>query len=196
MPRAVVRWTLIGLLTLLFYWMLGRSPAADSTAARAPAEPPFAAQLAAVKAGESQEIRVTRAVTTDADLAELAGLNGLLRLNLPHGEFTDEGLAVIRTLPDLALLRIGSPRLTDAALAHIAATRSLRMLHLIDVPITDAGLPQLYPMTWLESFYLDGSQTTDAGLRELLAKLPELHFHRDQLPLSGTRHPHPHPHPH
>lgn len=128
----------------------------------------------------------------DAGARHIAAVSTLEILNLPDARISDDGLAALAELPRLELLRLHSPHVTDAGLSHIARMDSLRFLHLIDVPITDAGLRPLHEMTQLESFYLDGGRCTDEGLRELLAALPELHFHKDQLHLPGDRHAHPH----
>jgi len=127
----------------------------------------------------------------DAGAAHLAAAQQLEILNLPEADVTDIGLASLAKLPHLQLLRLHSRRVTDAGLAHVAGMQSLRFLHLIDIPITDAGLHHLDRMTWLESFYLDGGQCTDEGLGALLKKLPELHFHKDQLHLAGDPLAHP-----
>lgn len=121
----------------------------------------------------------------DAALGQIVKAQGLVSINLPQATFTDRGLELLAQLPKLELLRFHSPRVTDDGLRAIARMPALRFLHLIDVPVTDAGLLHLHGMRRLESFYLDGGACTDTGLRSLLAALPELHFHRDQLHLPG-----------
>ena len=160
----------------------GREQASD------PIEKGLAEQIAAVEAGESNEIRAASHPATDEDLAAIGRLASLERLNLGNGQFTEQGLAQLRGLNRLELLRIRAPGLTDAALAEIAQLPSLRFLHLIDVPVTDAGIAHLHSMTGLESLYLDGGRATDAGLQSLLEALPTLHFHRDQLHLPHDPH--------
>jgi hypothetical protein len=168
---------------------LGTASAANASPAIAPVEPTWAEAVEAVRRGESVEIRLQRVPVEDAQLADLAGLTKLQRLNLPHSRIDDAGLErIVREVPRLELLRLGSPAITDQGLATIAKLKNLRFLHLIDVPITDAGLKHIEPMTWLESLYLDGGQATDAGLSALIAALPELHFHRDQQHLPGDPH--------
>lgn len=136
-----------------------------------------------------EQLKLTGPVD-DAAMSMIVKAAGLRTLNLPDGEFSDEGLAALRTLSRLELLRFGSPGVGDAGLELIASLPAIRFLHLLDVPITDAGLRHLYPLERLESFYLDGGQCTDAGLRELLRRLPDLHFHRDQIHLPGDEHDH------
>jgi hypothetical protein len=121
----------------------------------------------------------------DAGMERLVRAEQLTVINLPLASFTDRGLEQLAELPKLELLRFHSQNVTDDGMRHIAGMPSLRFLHLIDVPITDAGLVHLHGMVKLESFYLDGGRCTEAGLRGLLAALPELHFHVDQLHLPG-----------
>ena len=149
-------------------------------------EPTWPAAVDAVRRGESIEIRLNTAPIEDAQLADLAGLAELRRINLPRSQISDRGLEqIVKEVPQLELLRLGSPQITDAGLASISQLKKLRFLHLIDVPLTDAGLKHLEQMTWLESFYLDGGNVTDTGLSSLIEALPELHFHRDQQHLPG-----------
>jgi hypothetical protein len=121
----------------------------------------------------------------DVGIGHLVKATGLTAVNLPSATFTDRGLELLSRLPKLELLRFRSPNVTDDGLKHVAAMPALRFLHLIDVPVTDAGIAHVHSMSNLESFYLDGGACTDVGLRALLKALPELHFHRDQLHLSG-----------
>ena len=145
-----------------------------------PSEPSFAQQAEAVRSGESTQIRPDHSVVTDADLDQLAGLEGKLRrINLSRTEITNEGMKRIGTMHELEQLRLASRRVDDAGLAPLAALGHLRFLHLIDTPITDAGLDQLHGLKTLESLYLDGTKVSDDGLAKLLAALPGIHLHID-----------------
>jgi hypothetical protein len=128
----------------------------------------------------------------DAGLRHIAQTAPLRVLNLPQGRFTDAGLARLSALPRLELLRFHSPHVTDEGLKRIAELPALRFLHLINVPITDDGLTHLYGLDRLESFYLDGGRCTADGLSRLLKRLPDLHFHYNQLHLPDDPHAHPH----
>ena len=163
--------------------------AEHALAPTAPEDPVWTEAIEAVRQGDSVEIRLRNTAVTDEQLSDLTGLDGLRRLNLPNSQITDAGLETISSaVPQLELLRLGSPRITDAGMSEIPRLKQLRFLHLIHVPITDAGLKPLHEMTWLESFYLDGGKVTDEGLSELIKKLPELHFHRDQQHLPDDPH--------
>jgi hypothetical protein len=202
--RARSRWQYAIIIagTIGFYVLLGYAqnrrgvevagPAVAEKQPGAPVEPSFAAQLAAVQAGRSVEIRLLYAPVGDRQLEALAGLENLERLNLPRATFTDAGLAKMADLPNLTLLRFGSPNVTDAGMRSIAHLPKLRFLHLIEVPITDAGLAELHELKQLESFYIDGGRTTDAGLQALVQAVPDLHIHRDQLHLPGDKSGHSH----
>ena len=159
---------------------------AESSQEKPASEPTWQAAVDAVRRGDSVEIRLNSTPIEDAQLADLAGLTELRRINLPRSQISDQGLErIVQEVPLLEQLRLGSPQITDVGLASIAQLKQLRFLHLIDVPLTDAGLKHLEQMTWLESFYLDGGNVTDAGLSALIEALPELHFHRDQQHLPG-----------
>lgn len=163
-------------------------PAPEKTAVKPTPRPEstWEKEIDQVRQGRSAEVRLLRTPVTDKQLADLAGLEELRRINLPSSQITDEGLAkIVEVAPQLELLRLGSPHITDAGIAHIGRMETLRFLHLIDVPLTDAGLVHLEKMTHLESFYLDGGKATDEGLSALITALPKLHFHRDQQHLPG-----------
>jgi hypothetical protein len=145
-----------------------------------PSEPSFAAQAAAVRAGESTQIRLDHSVVTDADLNQLTGLEDKLRrINLSRTEITSEGMKRLGTMHQLEQLRLASVRVDDAGLAPLADLKQLRFLHLLDMPITGAGIDHLHGLTALESLYLDGTKVSDEALARLLAALPGVHLHID-----------------
>ena len=144
------------------------------------AEPGFAAQAAAVRRGESDQIRLDHTPVDDQTLHALDGLQDKLRrINLSHSNITDAGLAQIVEMRKLIQLRLASDRLTDAGLECLVKLSELRHLHLIDAPITDAGLEWLHALKNLESLYLDGTRATDDGIGRLADGLPEVHLHID-----------------
>jgi hypothetical protein len=191
-------WTLT--LTALALLALGgvacstSSPSDNATPARS--ELSLAEQIQAVRDGQSDQIRLDRAIVTDDDLPQLEGLEDqLLRINCSHTEITDRGLALISRLPRLEQLRLASPRISDAGLTSLAELKELRFLHLIDMPITDAGLDHLHGLSNLESLYLDGTSVTDAGIERLLAALPGVHLHIDDHHHRLDPHADDHQHP-
>lgn len=127
-----------------------------------------------------EELRLRSSRIGDTGLGHLCRLERLRVLNLPQADFTDEGLTQLKSLQRLELLRFGSPRVSDRGMASVRQLDKLRFLHLIDIPITDDGLLELKAMRQLESLYIDGARITDEGIEQLLAALPEVHFHIDQ----------------
>ena len=129
-----------------------------------------------------ERLKLTGPVSDEILLA-VSKIPTLKILNLPNGEFSDNALRSIAGHPALELLRFHSPHVTDDGFASVSQIPHLRFLHVIDVPMTDAGLQHLSGLEHLESFYLDGGDCTEAGLSELIKRLPELHFHWNQLHL-------------
>jgi len=182
------------MLALLAITGCAREPL-QHTAARQPLEASWNEQVAAVRDGVSDVLRVDHATVTDNDLQALDGLeNKLRRINLSNTEVTDAGLARIGQMRDLIQLRIASPHITDAGMTHLAGLNRLRYLHLLDAPITDAGLDHLHGLKSLESVYLDHTKVTDEGLAKLLKSLPGVHLHIDDhhhlLDTHGDNHEH------
>jgi eukaryotic-like serine/threonine-protein kinase len=124
---------------------------------------------------------------TDADLAQLAQLTRLDRLQLFNSRITDAGLEQVTRLSNLKFLRLDGGQLTDACLVHLRALTKLEHLELQRTGISDAGLAQLAPLTQLRELTLtsrmtDDSRIGDAGLVHLAA-FPNLRM----LQLSGPR---------
>ncbi len=95
------------------------------------------------------------------DLAQLAGLQSLERLDLPKRGMTDEHCEQVSRLKNLKFLRIGESS---------------------DSPISDAGLEHLAKLANLESLYIGGAGITDRGMAHL-ASLPQLrHLHPVYVP--------------
>ncbi len=155
----------------------------------------LAEQIAAVRNGRSDVLRLDDTVVHYADLAALAEVKARVRrINFSHSDITDAGLAQIGQLENLEQLRLASSQVTDAGMEHLAGLTKLRFLHLLDAPITDAGLDRLHGLTQLESLYLDHTQVTDAGLARLVEALPQVHLHIDdhhhRLDAHGKEHAH------
>jgi len=106
--------------------------------------------------------------TTDAALAPLSHLPGLMDLSLEYTSVTDAGLAQLEPLDELRFLCIGvAPNLTDAGLVHLGRMAHLEILVVGEPAITDAGLRHLRGMQKLESLGLVGTSITDGGLLHL-----------------------------
>lgn len=154
------------------------SPADDDDPT--PTEPGLTEQARAVRAGESNQLRLAHTLVQDSDLSVLDGLESKLdRVNFSRTQITDAGLAQLCRMSNLEQLRLASPRVTDRGLASLKDLTQLRFLHLLDMPITDAGLDQLHSLKTLESLYLDRTKVTDEGIGRLLEALPHVHLHVD-----------------
>jgi endonuclease YncB( thermonuclease family) len=152
---------------------------------------------------------------TDAGLKHLAGLKGLVELNvnwtgvtaegvvrLVSGRlgmdrleisgvpFRDEDLAAMRGIPDLRALSLRATRITDAGLAQLRRFEKLRSLSLMSTNVTDAGLAHLETLTDLEDLDLDRTAVTDAGLAHLrgLVRLRRLQVAHTRVTDAGLRH--------
>ena len=79
---------------------------------------------------------------TDADVAQLNGLNCLERLYV-GGDLITDGRWHTSAMPRLQKLSLGAQRITDAGLAKIAGMTQLRDLYVIDAKTTDAGVAQI-----------------------------------------------------
>lgn len=113
---------------------------------------------------------------SDAGLASLAGLEGLLGLGFfwHSSGFTGRGLAALAVLPNLIFLGCQGERCDDAAMRAIAAIPKLRMLMGQGTVASDDGFTALSRSRTLE--YLWGRECPNLGGRGFaaLAALPAL----------------------
>jgi len=109
----------------------------------------------------------------DDDLAHLAGLARLRRLQLARSRVTDEGLAHLKSLPELENLSLSSTRITDAGLVHLKQLPKLEALGLDYTGATDAGLVHLHQLTGLRRLGLFHTNATRQGIERLREALPE-----------------------
>jgi hypothetical protein len=164
--------------------------APEPAAAVAPAELGWDAQLAAVRAGRSDEIRLADELVTAARFRDLAtGCEGLTTLLLDRADLRDEDLVVLRSLPKLRRLRLPAPVGDDGA-AIIAECRALEILNLPSASFTDSGLAKLATLEHLFLLRFGSPNVTDEGL-EPLTELPKLRFlHLLDVPITdaGLKH--------
>ena len=115
---------------------------------------------------------------TDATLAPLKNILGLVDLNLGGTKVTDGGLAGIQGLTNLTRLHLEKTGITDAGLAHLKDLKSLTYLNLYGTPVTDAGLDHIKVLPNLKNIYLWQTKVSDAGVTNLQKALPKLDVSR------------------
>ena len=115
---------------------------------------------------------------TDAELADLALLVQLERLEIQSPKKTDRLLAALKSLKNLESLTISgrAAGISDEGAAHLAGLKSLRRLVLAsqenESGITDRGLAHFRGLTRLQELDLTGNQVTASGVAELQTALP------------------------
>lgn len=158
----------------------------------APVSPPtelsFAAQLAAVRAGEEGTILVEQTPLTDDDLLQLQGLNSLTALCIDHdgSRITAAGITHLSDLPRLSHLRIRGSGIDDDALGKIAQLKRLAILNVPRGQFTADGLAQLVALPELEMFRFHSPHITDADM-PTLARFPNLkRLHLIDVPIGDA----------
>lgn len=151
------------------------TPSAAVDAAQLAPERPWSEQVARVRAGSSDEIRLERTAVTSAELAELNDLAGLRTLVLDAGRVSDEDAAFIATLSNLEHLRLRESPLSDRGLAELAQGEldSLVILNLPQATPTAEGLEELAKLPRVRQLRISGRQIDDAAITAL-TKWPEL----------------------
>ncbi len=171
----------------------GGVPEAARPRSEAVVEPSWEEQIAAVRAGAADEIRIEDAEVTpaqfyglsrdcrelktlvindaqlsDADLDALDSLPHLRWLKLP-GPVGDEGASMIARRRELEILNLPDARLTDAGLRRLATLDRLTLLRFGSPNVTDAGLASLRGLDRLRFLHLMSVPVTDAGLDDVAA---------------------------
>ena len=110
---------------------------------------------------------------TDADLALLAEMPRLERLDLSNSPISNDGLAHLSGHTWLRSLDLTGTAIGDDGLKHLAGLTRLRRLTLDSTQITDAGLVHLKRLRRLFVVKVRTTQVTDQGVRELEELLPD-----------------------
>jgi hypothetical protein len=135
---------------------------------------------------------------SDDDIARLAGLRRLERLDLAKAPVTAQGLAHLAGLQDLEYLDLRDTIITDQHLEQVGRLRHLKDLrlggHSNTSPvggsqITDRGVSHLKHLTQLDTLFLDDLPITDAGLAHLtgLKNLHDLSLRRTRVTDAGMK---------
>lgn len=120
---------------------------------------------------------------TDSDMAALAALANLTRLDLSLTRITDHGLQQLKNAPGITDLNLRYAELvTDAGLSTVKGWKHLKRLNVRGTKVTDTTLQHLSAVTSLESLDIGYAQITDVGL-DLLTSLPNL----KELTIGGNK---------
>lgn len=134
---------------------------------------PDLSALAALPPDAVTEISFGGAPIGEEQLKNIAGMTGLVGVNLNGSQITDAGLEPLRSLANLRKLGLGDTNITDAGVAKLTGLQNLERLWLSNTLITDEGLRSIAELKNLKRLILFGTKITDAGLVEA-AKLPKL----------------------
>jgi internalin A len=149
-------------------------------------------------AGEIVELDLTGTWVTDADMAKVAQLRHLRKLDLSQTRITDSGLDHLKSLENvtdltcyyaeyltedgishlrnwkhLERLNLRGTKVTSKVFDSLAKLTSLRSLDIAFTQIEDEGFEQLSALTKLESLAIGGNRLSGAAL-PLLKLLPAL----------------------
>ena len=135
----------------------------------------LAEQLAAVREGRSDEIRLEHTALGPQELESLAELASLRALVLDAGIVKDSDVKYLTALTGLEHLRLRDSPLSDIGIKELAdgQLQSLRILNLPQARPTAIGLRELARLPKLRQLRIAGRQIDDAAIEEL-AKWPAL----------------------
>lgn len=171
----LVTLALIGPLAGLVCWSGCRRSDATATvgatdATQAPVhEDAWADQLARVKAGQSDQIKLEQTPVGPDQLAKLSGLSSLKTLILDAGQVRDEDVHYLEGLSGLEHLRLRNSPLSDAGFEELRACQldSLVILNLPQATPSADGMRMLRELPHLRQLRTGGRQFDDAALEEL-----------------------------
>src|SRR5215471_4538214 len=136
------------------------------------------------RAGKIIAVDLHASWVTDSDMAALAALPALARLDLSMTRLSDRGLLELKTAPSLTDINLYYAELiSDQGIAFLKGWKRLKRLNLRGTKITDSTLQFLNGLTSLEALDIGFAQVTDSGLAQLngLANLTELSIGGNKL---------------
>ena len=156
------------------------------------AEPTFAEQVAAVRAGTSSRIRVADRKIREEEWEAIAGLEALSHLDLQAGVADDAKAIVLARLPRLERLVLRESPLGDEGFRHLAACHTLRDINIPQARCTLAGLAALAELPRLKALRLGSPDLCPGGkggadLGMTLLQFPALRsLHLIEVPLGDA----------
>src|SRR4051794_37334433 len=128
------------------------------------------------KSGRIVAVDLHAGWVTDSDIADLAKLPALSRLDLSQTRITDRGLLDLKTAPALTEINLYYAELiSDQGIAVVKSLPHLRRLNLRGTRVTDSTLQLLNRLASLESLDIGFAQVTDSGIAQLaIPRLQEL----------------------
>jgi len=133
--------------------------------------------------GNIIELDLTSSWVTDGDLAKVAQMRHLRKLDLSHTRVTDAGLEQLKSLENVVELNCYyAERLTEDGIAHLRGWKHLERLSLRGTKVTSEVFEHLAHLTSLRSLDLGFTQIEDEGF-EQLASLARL----EKLSIGGNR---------
>ena len=118
--------------------------------------------------GAIVEASVARTWATDADIARIAEIKTLKKLDLSHTYASDRSIEKLPQLQQLEELILDTCEfITDASLNYLRANKNLKRLVLRGTDVTDVGMPHLAQLTGLKRLDISHSMLGDVGLESL-----------------------------
>jgi len=136
------------------------------------------------KSGQITEVDLTSAWITDDDLAKIAQLKQLQKLNLSHTKITDLGLEHLRPLQNVTYLNcFYCEYVSDGGIAFLKQWENLEYLNLRGTEVTSRVFEHLVKMKKLKTLDVGFSRVNDDGFDALasLEELSELHIGGDKM---------------
>jgi hypothetical protein len=128
----------------------------------------FEAQLAAVRAGTSDQISLEKQQITDSDLQRLHTDDPLRVFSCDAGVITDAGARKLSGLKSLEEIRLRFSPIGDSGIIDLLELPNLRVLNLPQSELTDQSLSAIAEANRIELLRFHSPHVTDAGLRVLL----------------------------
>ncbi|MEX2261169.1 MAG: hypothetical protein WD696_04420 [Bryobacteraceae bacterium] len=136
------------------------------------------------EAGQIVEVDLTLTWITDDDLAKIATLTELRKINLSHTKINDMGLAHLRPLRNVTELNcFYCEYITDGGISFLKQWEHLESLNVRGTEVTSRVFEHLSQMKKLKSLDVGFSRVNDDGFDALagLEELEELHIGGDKM---------------